>query len=213
MTRSEVLVRDKRNEREPMTSYDYNRLAIRDLVDDWVVYRDAGDWDRFRGAWHPNGRMMATWFQGTVDEFIEVSFEGKDVGEEFELTTLPRPVGTCDEQEYLGSGTVLENQHHGPQLCLEPVMTSQAEAAMRTVWKGALCISEAKYTEAELRKIQDEAPKAASGLALTTSSGDDRVDLEVIVDEGGRLQKQLDVKYGTGTVRVSSALVEASPGM
>src|SRR5207302_4539895 len=53
-----------------------DRLAIRDLVENWVVWRDAGDWERFRTVWHDDGRMMATWFQGTADEFIEVSREG-----------------------------------------------------------------------------------------------------------------------------------------
>jgi hypothetical protein len=53
-----------------------DRQAIRDLVENWVVWRDAGDWDRFRTLWHPDGRMMATWFQGTADEFISVSKEG-----------------------------------------------------------------------------------------------------------------------------------------
>jgi hypothetical protein len=33
-------------------------------------------WDRFRTVWHDDGRMMATWFQGTADEFIAVSREG-----------------------------------------------------------------------------------------------------------------------------------------
>jgi hypothetical protein len=53
-----------------------DRQAIRDLVENWAIWRDAGDWDRFRTLWHPDGRMMATWFQGTADEFITVSQEG-----------------------------------------------------------------------------------------------------------------------------------------
>ena len=57
-----------------------DRLAIRQLVEDWVVHRDAGDWTRFREVWHDDGRMMATWFQGTVDDFIRVSREGFERG-------------------------------------------------------------------------------------------------------------------------------------
>ena len=53
-----------------------DRQAIRDLVENWALWRDAGDWERFRTLWHPGGRMMATWFQGTADEFIAVSQEG-----------------------------------------------------------------------------------------------------------------------------------------
>ena len=53
-----------------------DRLAIRDLVENWAVWRDAGDWERFRTVWHPDGRMMATWFQGPAADFIRVSQEG-----------------------------------------------------------------------------------------------------------------------------------------
>ena len=53
-----------------------DRLAIRDLVENWAVWRDAGDWERFGTVWHDDGRMMATWFQGTADKFIHVSREG-----------------------------------------------------------------------------------------------------------------------------------------
>jgi hypothetical protein len=53
-----------------------DRQAIRELVENWVIWRDAGDWERFRTVWHPDGRMMATWFQGPADEFIRVSQEG-----------------------------------------------------------------------------------------------------------------------------------------
>jgi hypothetical protein len=59
---------------------DADERAIRRLVQDWVVWRDAGDWDRFRLVWHDDGRMMATWFQGTADDFIRVSREGFDRG-------------------------------------------------------------------------------------------------------------------------------------
>jgi hypothetical protein len=53
-----------------------DRLAIRQLVEDWAVLRDARLWDRFRTVWHDDGVMQATWFQGTRDEFIKVSEEG-----------------------------------------------------------------------------------------------------------------------------------------
>ena len=53
-----------------------DRLAIRDLIENWVVWRDAGDWERFRSVWFDDGRMMATWTQGTADEFIEMSKQG-----------------------------------------------------------------------------------------------------------------------------------------
>jgi hypothetical protein len=53
-----------------------DRLAIRELIENWAVWRDAGDWERFRTVWHDDGVMMATWFQGPAAEFIRVSREG-----------------------------------------------------------------------------------------------------------------------------------------
>jgi hypothetical protein len=59
-----------------MNNETLDRLAIRDVIENWAVWRDARMWDRFRGVWSGDGRMMATWFQGTADEFIKVSEEG-----------------------------------------------------------------------------------------------------------------------------------------
>ena len=43
-----------------------DELQIRRLIERWAVWRDAGDWARFRTVWHPEGVMMATWFQGLL---------------------------------------------------------------------------------------------------------------------------------------------------
>lgn len=63
-----------------MTTEMTERILIRELVENWAVWRDQGDWERFRTIWHPEGRMMATWFQGPADRFIAVSREGWDKG-------------------------------------------------------------------------------------------------------------------------------------
>jgi hypothetical protein len=57
-----------------------DRLSIREVVENWALWRDAGDWERFRTVWHPEARMMATWFQGSAERFIEVSREGWNKG-------------------------------------------------------------------------------------------------------------------------------------
>ncbi|HEY0936681.1 MAG TPA: nuclear transport factor 2 family protein [Trebonia sp.] len=57
-----------------------DRLAIRDVVENWVIARDSADWDRFREQWHDDGYMMATWFHGPRDEFIRGSRDGFDRG-------------------------------------------------------------------------------------------------------------------------------------
>ena len=53
-----------------------DKLLLRELIENWAVWRDAGFWDKFRTVWHDDGRMMATWTQGTADEFIEMSRQG-----------------------------------------------------------------------------------------------------------------------------------------
>ena len=57
-----------------------DKLAIRELIDNWAVWRDSFQWDRFRTVWHPEGRMWATWFQGTYEEFIEANRQGYKKG-------------------------------------------------------------------------------------------------------------------------------------
>ncbi|QDO98397.1 nuclear transport factor 2 family protein [Ferrovibrio terrae] len=59
-----------------MTTEREDRLAIADLLQNWAMWRDAGDWERFRTVWHDDGWMMATWFQGPAADFIRVSQEG-----------------------------------------------------------------------------------------------------------------------------------------
>ena len=59
-----------------MTDTMHDHVAIRDLIQNWALWRDAGDWDRFKTVWHDDGVMMATWFQGPATEFIRVTREG-----------------------------------------------------------------------------------------------------------------------------------------
>ena len=59
---------------------DESKLAIREVVENWALWRDAGDWERFRTVWHPDGWMTATWFQGPAAQFIEVSQRGVENG-------------------------------------------------------------------------------------------------------------------------------------
>jgi hypothetical protein len=57
-----------------------DRRLIRELVENWALWRDAGDWERFHTVWHDDGFMMATWFQGPAADFIRVSREGFERG-------------------------------------------------------------------------------------------------------------------------------------
>jgi SnoaL-like protein len=60
----------------PDTTFDSDRLAIRGVVEDWIVWRDAGDWERFATVWHDDGWMSATWFNGPARDFIAASRDG-----------------------------------------------------------------------------------------------------------------------------------------
>jgi len=54
----------------------FEKLVIRELIENWAVWRDSGDWERFATVWHDDGVMMATWFQGPATDFIRVTQEG-----------------------------------------------------------------------------------------------------------------------------------------
>ena len=57
-----------------------DKLAIREVIENWALWRDAGDWERFATVWHDDGWMTATWFQGPAATFIAVSREGFEKG-------------------------------------------------------------------------------------------------------------------------------------
>jgi hypothetical protein len=57
-----------------------DRLEIAEVVNNWALWRDAGDWERFGTVWHEDGWMTATWFQGPAPEFIKVSRVGFEKG-------------------------------------------------------------------------------------------------------------------------------------
>ncbi len=56
------------------------KLEIIEVVQNWALWRDAGDWERFATVWHDDGWMTATWFQGPAREFIKVSQAGFEKG-------------------------------------------------------------------------------------------------------------------------------------
>jgi SnoaL-like domain len=57
-----------------------DKAAIRELIENWALWRDAGLWDRFLSVWHDDGYMMATWFQGPAADFIAANRKGWDKG-------------------------------------------------------------------------------------------------------------------------------------
>jgi len=57
-----------------------DKVAIREVIENWALWRDAGDWERFATVWHDDAWMTATWFQGPASRFIEVSRAGFERG-------------------------------------------------------------------------------------------------------------------------------------
>jgi hypothetical protein len=57
-----------------------DKLQIRDVIDNWVIWSDSGDFERFPTVWHDNGWMTATWFQGPAAEFIKARKAGFERG-------------------------------------------------------------------------------------------------------------------------------------
>ena len=47
-----------------------DRQEIHELIENWVIWRDTAEWERFATLWAPEGRMIATWFQANASEFI-----------------------------------------------------------------------------------------------------------------------------------------------
>lgn len=57
-----------------------DKLAIREIVEQWVIYSDSGDWERFAALWHEGAWMSATWFQAPATEFVRARREGFERG-------------------------------------------------------------------------------------------------------------------------------------
>lgn len=78
------------------------------------------------------------------------------------------------------------------------------ERELRAIWGGALCVSPAERTEAELAAIQAEVSEDDGVLWSSTDTVGNRVEVGVVVDDGR--QQRYDEKYGEGVVVVVPAL-------
>jgi hypothetical protein len=78
-----------------------------------------------------------------------------------------------------------------------------AEETLREIWGGALCVFQARHTEAKLLAI-GERLQELPGMSSSSSSVD-RIDVSVIWDDGS-LQGWADEKYGDGLVRIHSEI-------
>lgn len=102
--------------------YDQENLAIRDLVENWALWRDAGDWERFATVWHEDGRMNATWCQASAAEFIRQSREGMERG--------------VNILHFLGGTTIDRN---GDRAVVQTKMTISQRAKVHDVLCDVVC--------------------------------------------------------------------------
>jgi hypothetical protein len=63
-----------------MSSTSADREAIREIIEQWVIYSDSGDWERFAQLWHEDGWMTATWLQAPAREFVHARRAGFERG-------------------------------------------------------------------------------------------------------------------------------------
>jgi SnoaL-like protein len=67
---------------EPTATDLLDRLAIRELVENWFIYRDNRDWEKFLTVWHQDGVMMTTWGGRTSPQgFADAAQRGYDQGD------------------------------------------------------------------------------------------------------------------------------------
>jgi hypothetical protein len=57
-----------------------DRFSITQVVQQWAIARDTGDWESLRGTFHPDGTMTATWFTGSADDFVARATESHRKG-------------------------------------------------------------------------------------------------------------------------------------
>lgn len=85
-----------------------------------------------------------------------------------------------------------------------------AEATLRETWGGGLCITTVERTDADLTAVNTGLQAALGDQLLTSGSfAPDTLDAEVVFDDGS-IQDWADATYGSGLVRVTSALTPVS---
>ncbi len=125
-----------------------DKLAIRELIENWALWRDAGDWERFRTVWHDEGNMFATWIQCSADEFIAASRKGFESG----VSIL----------HFLGGQSI---DLAGNRAISQTKMTISQRAQVHGVWCDVLCTGRF-YDFLEKRNSDDDKRDGRWGIVL-----------------------------------------------
>jgi hypothetical protein len=145
-----------------------------------------------QGGWKPADRDKAT------DAAFNAAVAKANADTDFGGLWIDEPAAALDP-----------TPHNDPQrMVLNVTYTGDLdrhEAELRTIWGGALCVSQARHTQAELLRIQQELSGSpgmvSSGADVTTGA----VNLGVLVASESR-QRELDARYGTGVVVLQGVL-------
>jgi hypothetical protein len=147
------------------------------------------------------GMQAATTIAPTLDGYATTWIDRSLVPE---VPEVPEGTDTLDEMHHwaihAGLGVINVGVRSDPAV---------AQARLREVWGGGLCVFSVDYTQAELdarvQEIMAEHPLISAWADGMTGT----VSIEVVHDTGGELQRLMDEQYGPGAVRVSSFLVPA----
>lgn len=145
-------------------------------------------------------------------EAMQAAFERAQTLDGYGVAWMDQSPNPASEREL--TDPEVESLLNDPALTIVNVAVTHdlpaAEAALREVWSGMLCVSQAERTEAELVAIQQELHEDATGDILSTGIAGADLVLEIsVVFDDGTLQDELDARYGEGVVRVHSALAPA----
>ena len=146
------------------------------------------------GGWQPVDPSTAT--QAALDEAVRRAGDVAGFG------------GVWIDQRITAKELTERNANDPKRLVLNVTTAGDPEEmqrAVREVWGGSLCVSTVSRSEDALRRVQRELESEADVL----SSGIDVVTAQVTLDvmvATEELQRDLDARYGEGTVRLFGAL-------
>lgn len=163
------------------------------------------------GGWQVRDEKTTTTETLDAAHAVAASLEGYAISW---VDQSPNPAVSADAQVTMSPEDRLQAMNDPLLTILNVRVTGDAAAAyaaLRGVWGGMLCVSEAEHTEAELNAIRDEIVSATADKLCVSVTADGIagvIDVGVVYDDGA-LQARFDEEHGPGMVRVSSWLVPA----
>jgi hypothetical protein len=99
-----------------------DRAAIREAIENWGLYRDAGRWEELRALYRADATMQTSWFDGSAAQFVERSMESARRGTRV--------------QHFIGAATIKVN---GNKAIAESRMVILLRAALHGIEVDVTC--------------------------------------------------------------------------